>query len=124
MAKRKSPVVWFELPVEDFARAQAFYRALFGWSFTETAAGGDPYRLIDAGDGIDGGLSLRPAGAHPTGVGPLIYVQVADVEATILKARRLGGALARPVSFLSRETGVVACIRDPDGNTVGLWAAE
>jgi uncharacterized protein len=125
MARRKAPLIWFDIPVTDFDRAETFYKSLFGWNFTDVESDGEPYRLIDAGDeSIDGGLSLRPVEAVPRECGPVFYVQVPDLEVSILQAQKLGGTLERPVTFLSRDAGVVASIRDHDGNVIGLWAEE
>ena len=67
---------------------------------------------------------IYEADVAPQGMGPLIYIQVNDIEVTILRAQKLGAELVRAPTFLSREAGVVASIRDMDGNVVGLWAAE
>jgi predicted enzyme related to lactoylglutathione lyase len=125
MARRKAPVVWFEIPVTNFERAITFYKTLFGWTFDEADSPAQSYRIIDAGDhSINGGLSLRTADEPHRGAGPIFYIQVSDIEVTILRARKLGAELARPPTFLSRDAGVVASIRDPDGNVIGLWASE
>jgi predicted enzyme related to lactoylglutathione lyase len=125
MARRKAPLVWFEIPVTDFDQAIAFYQTLFGWVFHENDTNGQEYRLIDAGDrSIDGGLVLRTDEEAPTGRGPVFYIDVKDIEMTILRAQKIGGTLERKVTFLSRESGVVASVRDPDGNIIGLWSSE
>jgi len=125
MARRKSPIVWFEIPVSDFDAAEKFYGPLFGWKFIATEQQEGPYRMIDAGEeSIDGGLSLRPTDAPPPGYGPLFYVEVPDLEVAIIRAQRLGGTLAKAPVFLSRDAGVVARIADADGNVIGLWSVE
>jgi len=125
MARRKAPLVWFEIPVTNFDAAEEFYGQLFGWKFLATEQQEGPYRLIDAGEeSIDGGLSLRPPGAPPPGFGPIFFVEVPDLEVAIIRAQRLGGKLAKAPLFLSRDAGVVAWIADLDGNSIGLWSAE
>jgi predicted enzyme related to lactoylglutathione lyase len=125
MARRKAPVIWFEIPVTNFDKAISFYRTLFGWEFEEASNPSQEYRMIDAGDhSINGGLALRKPGEESRGVGPIFYIQVNDIEMTILRSRKLGATLERPPTFLSREAGMVASIRDPDGNVIGLWASE
>ena len=49
----------------------------------------------------------------------IFYVQVEDVKAAIAKAEGLGGKkIVGPVTI---PAGAFAWIRDPEGNTVGLW---
>lgn len=125
MARRKAPLVWFDIPVADFAVAERFYGELFGWEFEAIEQPAGEYRLIDAGDdSIDGGLSKRPAGSPASGAGPVFFVHVIDIEATIIRAQRLGGRLVEEPLFMSRDAGVRATVADPDGNIIGLWSAE
>lgn len=124
MPRRKHPLVWFELPVDDFARATAFYRKLFGWAAEQSRPDPDEYWHLDAGEqSIDGGLTRRTVRTRPEG-GPLFYVQVEDLEEAVLRARRLGATLEREPVFLGRDSGVIAAIRDLDENVIGLWAPE
>ncbi|HEX6263122.1 MAG TPA: VOC family protein [Actinomycetota bacterium] len=113
------PVVHFEIGVEDPERSERFYRELFGWTMQEAAGG---YRLVltDGDAGIGGGL-MPTREAVPTYV--TIYVDVEDLEATLLAAEKLGGkTLVEPMPI--EGVGRFAMFTDPDGNMVGILAQK
>lgn len=114
----------FEVPVDDFDRAQRFYREAFGWDPTPIPAMG--YTLVNTvptGDrgplepgAINGGLMART----PPFSSPVITIEVADIAKALDTVRRLGGE-----AVVDRQTvgdmGFSAYFRDTEGNLVGLW---
>ena len=48
-------VVWFDVRVTDFAKAEDFYGKLFGWQFQEIFSG---YKMISSGGKGVGGFSI------------------------------------------------------------------
>ena len=96
--------VWHDLTTDDPAACKKFYTALFGWEYADTTV------LIHV--------------PNPTGVGKtpphwLSYMSVADVDASVAKAKSDGaGVLAGPVDLGSR--GRAAVLRDPQGAPFGL----
>jgi predicted enzyme related to lactoylglutathione lyase len=111
------PVVHFEIGVQNKARAEAFYAALFGWKIQQSG----PASMIDtgAGSGINGHITSLGHEPHHY---VTFYVAVDDVKAYLAKAESLGArTLVPPVDI---PTGTFAWIADPDGNTVGLWKAR
>jgi predicted enzyme related to lactoylglutathione lyase len=50
----------------------------------------------------------------------LIYVTVADLEASVRRVAELGGALVRPVTDMGGQ-GRVAIVRDPEGAVCALF---
>ena len=114
------PVAWFEIVSPDAERARKFYTELFGWQ-----AAADPnmggYAVVDTqgGEGaIGGGIG---AADEPGEAGVKIYMRVADLEACLERAEKLGGAVVVPPHDLPGDAGRTAIFTDPDGNKVGLW---
>lgn len=113
------PVVHFEIGVSDPERAERFYGNLFGWGMQEGPGG---YRLVftDGDVGIGGGL-MPTLEDMPTYV--TIYVDVEDLEATLVRAEKLGGKTqVEPMPI--EGVGRFAMFTDPDGNFIGVLAEE
>ena len=107
------PVVHWEIAVRDPERQAAFYRALFHWEIGEGPIMGIPAGL--------GGPEPGPAGhlrqADQPGVS--LYVQVADLRASLARAEELGGTkLTDPFDVPDGPT--IAAILDPEGNGLML----
>lgn len=96
-----------------------FYGAVFGW--TESRANALGYRELQTGSahGIHGGVWPAPPDA-PTFV--QLFVQVADIDATIAAVVAHGGSVIVPKSVLP-EGDAMAVVRDPLGVSVGLVTA-
>ncbi|HET9482540.1 MAG TPA: VOC family protein [Xanthomonadales bacterium] len=120
--------IHFEIHAEQPERALAFYRDLFGWSFTRWD-GPWPYWLISTGTeapGIDGGLMQR-RGPAPTEGAPcnafVCTVGVEDLDAILARVESLGG---RQVVDRMQVPGVgwLAYVHDSEGNILGLLQPE
>lgn len=109
-------VVHFEIPIDDPARAVAFYRDGLGWPLEQwgpmeywTTTGG-------AGDGIGGGLTRRNADA------PVVtfYVSVDDIDEALASIEAAGGR--RLTDRMPIPTmGWSALFEDTEGNRLGLF---
>ena len=107
------PVVHWEIVARDPERQAAFYRELFNW---DIAAG--PIMQIPAGLG---GPEPGPGGHIRRGDDPavLLYVQVRDLRASLVRAGQLGGTVVtEPFDVPNGPT--IAAINDPEGNALGL----
>lgn len=115
--------IHFEIHAENPARAEAFYQALFGWSFSQWA--GQPYWLIKTGEGepgIDGGMVKRmgPAPAADAPVSAYVCtVGVENVDQAVQKATSSGGSLALPKMAIP-GVGWLAYVKDTEGNILGM----
>jgi predicted enzyme related to lactoylglutathione lyase len=118
-------VVHFEIPADDLERARTFYRDAFGWkvnpmpemnytmvSTTETNDQGMPTNP----GAINGGMAQR--GAPLTG--PVITIDVADIESALDQVEKLGGQTVRGKEAVG-NMGFAAYFADTEGNVVGLW---
>jgi predicted enzyme related to lactoylglutathione lyase len=107
--------VHLEFSSADFGRTAAFYGELFGWQTQQNA--GASYMKLDGADSPSGGWVRADMAQSP---GPLPYLMVDDLGATLEKVERAGGrVVARRLPFAGG--GEVALFADPDGNVVGLW---
>ncbi|MEV0270759.1 MAG: VOC family protein [Hamadaea sp.] len=117
-------VVHFEVPAEDMERAQNFYTQAFGWDLTPIPAMG--YTLVSttpSGDrgpltpgAINGGLLDRKAPFE----GPVITIEVADIDAALASVVRLGGEAVIGRQAVG-DMGFTGYFRDTEGNLIGLW---
>jgi uncharacterized glyoxalase superfamily protein PhnB len=98
--RRYGDLGYMVLRVPDAARAQAFYRALFGWTLHES---GEGFHIasITPPSGISGGHD-------ETGV--TIYFRVDDIESTAQRVRDLGGEVLSTASYESG--GNAECVDD------------
>ena len=117
-------VVHFEVPYDDRERAHAFYAEAFGWTMRPLPE--MRYEMVTTGPSdegppsepgfINGGLLER--GLPMTG--PVIVLEVADIDACLAEVERLGGQTVsgrQPVDDL----GYAAYFKDTEGNLMGLW---
>ena len=119
-------VVHFEVPFDDGDRARSFYKEIFGWQLqTMPEMGG--YTLVTSGPSgeqgptepgfINGGMLARQESATP---GPVIVVDVDDIDATLEKIGGLGGSTVTPKVPVG-DMGFAAYFKDLEGNVIGLW---
>ncbi|MBX3112429.1 MAG: VOC family protein [Fimbriimonadaceae bacterium] len=107
-------VCHIEFDVTDVARAQAFYKGLFGWTFRAFT---DSMVVFGVGDQHIGGLQ-RVEAVEP-GASPSVWFQVEDLDSALGRAAALGGAVVSPRQDVP-NVGWSAQVADPDGNRVGL----
>jgi hypothetical protein len=113
-------VDWLELVAPDIEAVFPFYEAVLGVGASEMRVGDEPYGLFDVGDRSVAG-AYRSDGSEPAHW--LVYLNVADLDATIVRATELGGTLrTEPTS--AAGVGRWAEIVDPQGATVALLEPE
>ncbi|HWE40057.1 MAG TPA: hypothetical protein VG406_26130 [Isosphaeraceae bacterium] len=121
-------VVHFEIHAEDFGRAEAFYKRLFGWEFTRWD-GPLEFWMIRTGPsdrpGIDGGMVRRPVPVEnqQAVIGYVCTVDVDSVDDTLAAALDAGGALALPKMAVP-GVGWLAYAKDTEGNVFGMMQAD
>ncbi len=111
---RLGTFTWTEIGVGDLDRATAFYAAVFGW---QVEPFGEDYRIASAHGRQVAGL-YRWQVPLPDGV--RVYVQVADLEATLARVEAAGGTVERARTAIAPEMGWWADFRDIDGTLLGL----
>jgi predicted enzyme related to lactoylglutathione lyase len=107
------PVVHFEVIGKDGPGLQRYYAELFDWEIDTS----NPLKYgIVSGAGIAGGVASTGDGtSHVT-----FYVEVADVEAALAKAERLGGKRLFGPAAVPGTDVVLGQFTDPEGHMIGL----
>lgn len=117
-------VVHFEFPFDDEGRALAFYRELFGWEIQSVPGMG--YHLVQTGPvGDEGATEPGYIGGGMLGrqapvTGPILVIDVEDIDAALAQIGAKGGSTVRPKHQVG-DMGFAAYFEDPEGNVVGLW---
>ena len=111
-----NPVVRWQIISPEPDKAAGFYQELFAWKLTNANALG--YRELSSGEksGADGGVWPSPPGQ---GGFVQLFVDVADVDACIAKATRLGAKVLVPKSVLP-DGDTMAVLLDPTGLSFGV----
>jgi len=106
-------LVYFMLPVDDGARAQAFFGGLFGWEFQSG----------NVADGFQITNSTPPGGMFAGGETgkPEVWFDVDDIGDAVAKVRALGGHAGEIGEVGS---GYVAECRDDQGTPFNLWSSR
>lgn len=121
-----SQIVWWEIETAEPEVFQRFHNALWGWTFepafADTELGAD-YWIIRSGGVSIGGLQRAASGTRPQ-VGTRLYVQVADLEATLRQVQGLGGRVERARTALGGDDRWFGTVLDPTGVSFGVWTAN
>lgn len=116
-----NPVVWFEIYVEDMARARAFYEAVLQVTLTrlnnpELELWGFPMGMDQPGAG---GALVKMPGFTPGRGGTLVYFGSADCAVVAERVVRAGGRIQQPKMSIG-EYGFIVLAYDTEGNLFGL----
>jgi hypothetical protein len=108
-------ICYVEIPALDPRRSAEFYASVFGWNIRRR---GDGTTAFDDATGEVSGsfVTGRVPQAEP---GFLLYVMVDDAAASLEKIVAHGGAIVQPLHPGASE--IVARVRDPAGNLVGIY---
>lgn len=115
---------WFEIPVADLDRAQAFYETLLATTLRREAMGPKTLALFAYGEAGVGGCLMAGAGVpEPSASGTLVYLHAApSLGAVLARVEAAGGRITTPPVQLPGDMGVFAHVQDSEGNRVGLHA--
>ncbi len=116
-------LAYFEVPVDDFSRAQRFYETVLGWKFSRdpNATPTMEYWDITAGEPKEG--MLHSGGMYKRqmpGTPIVTYAVVEDVDRVVGQVERLGGKVVIPKMVID-TIGDVATVQDSEGNMIGIW---
>jgi predicted enzyme related to lactoylglutathione lyase len=112
--RQEGGIDYLELPAQDMGPLKAFYRAAFGWTFTDY---GPTYAAFD--QGLDGGFQ-GDAAAGLTKPLPVLYA--IDLEAMEAKVRAAGGVIVQPI--FAFPGGRRFHFTDPSGNELAVASYE
>ncbi len=112
---------WIDITVDDATGLRNFYEKVVGWKVEDTSMGDySDFTMMSPGDGeaVSGICHARGSNADLPG-GWLIYIAVADVEASAAACVTNGGKLLFEPRGLAG--GRFCVIEDPGGATAALY---
>jgi predicted enzyme related to lactoylglutathione lyase len=122
-------VVFFEIPVDNPARAKEFYSSTFGWKMNEIPE----MHYIQIGTVEADRLGIRGTPREPGAINggmverhrdlvetPVVYVNVKNIDNIAATIERNGGKMLKPRTPVG-NFGFAAYFKDTEGNVVGLW---
>jgi uncharacterized protein len=122
MNTHRNPVGWFEIYVQDMARAKAFYEKTFEVALRRLENPGGHEMLAFPGQpdlaGCAGSL-IKIEGVASGGGGTLVYFSCADCAVEASRAAKNGGRVCREKMSIG-QYGFIALVADTEGNMLGL----
>ena len=120
VAEPQSAIHWFEIPCADLERAATFYETLLGVEL-KRATFGDPMAIFPYANGGTGGMLVQRRRQKPGPDGVVIYLNCnGKLDAVLGRVASGGGLILLPKTEIPGGFGWSACIRDTEGNHVGL----
>jgi len=112
---------WVDLTVPDAEGLRDFYQRVAGWTSQPVPMGDyDDYVMLSGETGVAGVCHRRgPNEALPPVW--MIYIVVADLEASVGACRELGGEILVGPKGVGGDGARYAIIRDPEGAFCGLY---
>jgi predicted enzyme related to lactoylglutathione lyase len=123
-ATPSNAVGWFEIYVDEMARAKSFYQTVFQRPMEDLTApaGADmqmcSFTMNPTGTGAAGAL-VKSSVMKPGTGGTLVYFSCADCAHEASRAAASGGILCQPKMSIG-PYGFIAIVQDTEGNTIGL----
>jgi uncharacterized protein len=112
---RNGGLSYLEIPAVDHRRSAAFYEKVVGWN-VQGADTDDP-RFSDATGHLIGRWICGRAASRDAGLLPYFYVD--PIDDAIKHVEAYGGEISKAI--YPEGNLLVALVRDPAGNEIGLW---
>jgi predicted enzyme related to lactoylglutathione lyase len=111
---------WFEIPTLDLDRANKFYTELLDEPLTRGGDDDPMYVFPSSQKGVGGALVHRPW-QQPSSSGTMVYLNVdGQLDSAVARGLSAGATLLMPRTAVPGGFGHFACIRDTEGNHIGL----
>ena len=120
--QRPGAVAWVDLTVPEAEPVRDFYREVVGWEPSPVDMGGyDDFTMNLPGTDVAAAGVCHARGGN-AGIPPqwLMYVTVANLDASLARATALGGEIVKPAVVMSGQ-GRFAIVRDPAGAVCALF---
>lgn len=117
-------VTWFEIYVEDMARAKKFYEAVLGDELSDMQVpddvGGEmaSFPFIEGAPNTSGALVKHETG-KPSSSGTLVYFACLDCAVELSRVEAVGGQVLAP-KFSIGDYGFCGIAMDTEGNSIGF----
>ncbi len=120
-------VGWFEIFVEDMARAVAFYQDVLGIELQDMTDPTGETEMMSFPSTMEAygaaGALVKAAYAQPGSGGTQVYFSVEDCATQEARVEKAGGKIIRP-KFSIEEYGQVVVCEDSEGNTIGFHSQK
>jgi uncharacterized protein len=117
---RQNAINWFEIPCENLDRAVTFYETLLDAKMRRGNPG-DPMAVFPTDQAGTGGTLVKRAFRKPGANGPMVYLNCdGDLDCVLARVSQAGGLILMPKTEVPGGYGHFACLRDTEGNHVGL----
>ena len=114
---------WFEIPVADMDRAQAFYEAVLGAPLRREAMGHQTLAVLPYTEPGVGGALIAAGHIKPGPNGTVVYLNVEpSLDAAVARALAAGGQVVTPRVDQPDGMGSFVHLLDLEGNRIGLHA--
>ena len=113
-------VAWFDITTSNLAQSKEFYGKLFDWTFTPVQGTDLAAEIVAGGTHIG---TIRVAEGQISAFNGVVYVQVADIQASCKKGKELGGTVPPGFPFnLPGGIGAICLVVDPSGHPMGMYS--
>jgi len=114
-------IVWADIPVKDLDRAREFYSKLLGREMVIMPGMEDVSIPAPAGNENEVAFDLFRGISEPSELGTRIYFDAeGDIAGMIQRAELAGGTVLSPPRDMGPMVGIIAFVRDTEGNQIGL----
>ena len=125
----RNPVGWFEIYVQDMARAKKFYETVLQIELTKLDAPNTVDEIemqafpmnMEAG-GASGALA-KMEGCPSGGMGTIVYFSCEDCANEASRVETAGGQIFKPKMSIG-QYGFIALVTDTEGNMIGLHSLQ
>ena len=118
----RNPIGWFEIYVDDMARARRFYEAVFAVELQPLESPGGPQMLAFPSNMEQygcGGALVHMDGLKAGGNSTWVYFSCADCAVEEARVVSAGGRIQKPKVSIG-QYGHIALVFDTEGNMLGL----
>ncbi|HTH53459.1 MAG TPA: VOC family protein [Edaphobacter sp.] len=120
MTAKYTAINWFEIPCEDLDRATRFYETLLGVKMQRPDAD-NPMALFSFSQPGTGGTLVKRRFQKPGRGGAMVYLNCdGELDDVLGRVRKAGGLVLMPKTPVPGGYGHFACLRDSEGNHIGL----
>lgn len=120
-----NPVGWFEIYVQNMARAKTFYEAVFKTKLEalknpECEMHSFPHEMDRSGAG---GALVKMQGVPSGKNSTIVYFSCADCAVEAARAKQNGGTIFKEKMSIG-QYGFIALVTDSEGNMIGLHSLK
>ena len=122
---KPNPVCWFEIYVDDMARAKAFYETVFQTTLEKLHSDAIEMWAFPMQSDLWGaaGSLVKMEGFSAGRNSTLVYFSCDDCAVEQARAEKAGGQLQRG-KFSIGQYGFIALVLDTEGNMIGLHSMK